>query len=173
MSYVLTDGGLAVVKYPYSPLQLRRESLNVSFPATLSDAQLAEWNVYPVTPTAQPAYDPIDETITELPPIYSEGEWVQRWTVSQASAEQAAASQASFEASAKAQATALLRASDVFVIESVELSRPVHPDLTAYRAALRSPETLPGYPVAPVFPELPQNVLADPVDLPADFDNSI
>lgn len=173
MAYVLTNGGSTVVSYPYSIGLLRRDNPNVSFPASPTHEQLADWNVFPVTLTPQPAYDLINQLITEIDPVHSENGWVQQWSVSQATAEQAAATRASYEQSASQQATDLLRASDVFVIESVELSKPVHPDLAAYRAALRSPQTLPGYPTATVFPELPQNVLADPVDFPDVFENSI
>ena len=68
MAYVLTDGGSNVVTYPYNIGLLRRDNPSVSFPAVPTNAQLAEWNVYPVTPTPQPSYDLIDDILTSTRP---------------------------------------------------------------------------------------------------------
>lgn len=173
MAYVLTDGGSNVVAYPYNIGMLRRDNPTVSFPANPSDALLAEWNVHPVTPTPQPSYDPIDEILTEAQPALVSGVWKQAWTVTTASADQSAAARAAFEQTAQEQADALLAASMKQVLEAFELSKKLHADFVAYRAALRNPSTLPGYPAATVFPVFPSNIFAGDVDLPADFEDSI
>lgn len=83
--YVLTPD-----TYPYSPEQLRRDNPGTSFPSEISDALLAEWGVYPVTPTTPPGYDPITQTLHEDIPIQIDGQWVQVWEVRAASAEEIA-----------------------------------------------------------------------------------
>lgn len=173
MAYVLTDGGSNVVAYPYNIGMLRRDNPNVSFPANPTNAQLAEWNVYPVTPTPQPSYDLIDEILTEATPEFNSGTWAQAWTVTNATAEQSEAARLRYEEASSDRADELLAASMKQVLEAFELSKKLHADFVAYRAALRNPSTLPGYPAATVFPDLPTNIFAGDVDLPADFENSI
>lgn len=173
MAYVLTDGGSNVVTYPYNIGMLRRDNPNVSFPANPTNAQLAEWDVYPVASTPQPSYDLIGEILTEASPELNNGVWTQVWTVTAASPAQAAAANMMYEQSSQGQASALLAASMGQVLEAFELAKRLHPDFVAYRAALRNPETLPGYPAATVFPDLPTNIFAGNVDLPADFEDSI
>jgi hypothetical protein len=46
-------------------------------------------------------------------------------------------------------------------------------EFLAYRAALRAPELLPGYPLTTVFPEFPAVVFAETVDLPETFEDNL
>jgi hypothetical protein len=78
-SYILSNGSATV--YPYSPAQLRADNPGTSFPSDMPDARLAEWNVYPVTPTPQPAHNPETQRLTEGTPEQVAGAWVQVWTV--------------------------------------------------------------------------------------------
>ena len=79
MSYVLTDGPNIKV-YPYNIGLLRRDNPNVSFPASMSDAQLAEWNVFEVASTPVPAFNPLTHKAAEVTPVNSNG-WHQAWTL--------------------------------------------------------------------------------------------
>lgn len=79
MSYVLIENG-AVAQYPYSITDLRISNPDTSFPAQPGDDCLAEFGVYPVTPSDQPAASLVEE-ITPADPILSGGNWVQQWTV--------------------------------------------------------------------------------------------
>lgn len=72
---------LAPNTYPYSVAQLRADNPQVSFPATLSDAVLAEFNVFPVEPVPAPAVDTKTHKAVELPPAKQGGKWVQEWAV--------------------------------------------------------------------------------------------
>lgn len=175
MAYVLTDGGSAVVSYPYSIGLLRRDNPNTSFPSSPSNDQLAEWNVFPVTAVEPPPYDPTSFRLAESPfsPQLFDGEWIQVWELVPLTAEEAADAIAQYAASAQAVAESMLRASDVYVLEAFELSKKLHPDFVAYRAALRNPAQLPGYPVSPVFPTTPANIHLESVDLSTDFDGTI
>lgn len=68
-------------QYPYPLDQLRRDYPNTSFPAQLGAALLAEYDVYPVALTAQPAFDAATQCINELAPVQVDGVWTQQWTV--------------------------------------------------------------------------------------------
>lgn len=82
--YVLTDvANTTVLQYPFRPRRgLRSVYPNVSFPRDMSDAQLAEWNVFPVLSTTQPSFNSMTETIREDNPVQDvDGNWVQVYTV--------------------------------------------------------------------------------------------
>jgi hypothetical protein len=87
--YVKVIDGEAV-EYPYSLSGLRRDNPNVSFPREISDEILAEYGVFPVVKTEQPAStttaDP-DEGI----PVLVDGVWMQVWTMVDVSPEEAEA----------------------------------------------------------------------------------
>jgi hypothetical protein len=66
--------------HPYSIEQLRRDNPQVSFPSTIPDATLAAYNVFPLTPTTQPATDHT-QRVTEGTPTLIGGVWTQTWVV--------------------------------------------------------------------------------------------
>ena len=84
---------LAPNTYPYSVAQLRRDNPGTSFPANPSDALLAEWGVFLVTPVDPPPHDVLTETLTEGAPIEIGGGWFQTWTVQPASPQEIVARQ--------------------------------------------------------------------------------
>jgi hypothetical protein len=77
-----------VEKYPYTIGQLRRDNPNTSFPKRPSDEMLAEWDIYLVARTAQPAHDPVTQNAEEVQPKLIKGQWVQAWEIQPATAEQ-------------------------------------------------------------------------------------
>jgi hypothetical protein len=78
MSYLKSDGADAIVEWPYSYAQLRRDNPDVSFPREVDDAWLNANNIFKVTPSAQPAYD-LNKNVVEAQPQRINGEWVQVW----------------------------------------------------------------------------------------------
>lgn len=66
------------VIYPLSLLTFYRSNSGVSFPSSPSDALLAEFEVYPVTPVAQPDYDAATQAVTEAVPVQIDGVWTQQ-----------------------------------------------------------------------------------------------
>ena len=74
----LKDG--SIDKYPYSIFQLKQDNKDTSFPAEMSDERLAEWDVYPVTPTDYPQVD-YTKNVTEGKPQLIDGNWTQVWNV--------------------------------------------------------------------------------------------
>jgi hypothetical protein len=85
--FILAINGTAET-YPYSIGQLRKDNPQVSFPKNPTDALLASYNVYPVTATERPVYDPITQNLTEGAPTLTAGVWTQIWAVTEATPEE-------------------------------------------------------------------------------------
>jgi hypothetical protein len=73
----LTNG----VPTRYNQEQIRSDNPGTSFPATLTDETLAEFDVYPCEETTQPTYNPATQKIVEATPENIDGAWVQTWAV--------------------------------------------------------------------------------------------
>ena len=81
--------------YPYTLEQFRAEHRNISMPAALSNAFLANWGVFPVVDAVKPEYDPIYQTALRVDMPHLDGEqWKIGWVIIDKSAEQV---QAEFE----------------------------------------------------------------------------
>lgn len=78
--YALIKNG-KVQKYPYSFFQLRLDNPSVSYPESPSDEWLASVGVHAVAREPQPAYNALTHDVQELSPEYSNGTWVQNWSV--------------------------------------------------------------------------------------------
>lgn len=91
----------------FSIAELRRE---VSFSANPTDAFLAEFNVYPLSQVESPAYDPMTQNLAEGVATQQDGQWVQTWVVTQASAEEVAQRQAQRAAQIQVQRAEAYRA---------------------------------------------------------------
>jgi len=74
---------------PYTIGELRRDNPQVSFPKNIPDETLAEYDVYPLKPTPEPAYD-YTKNVVEGTPVNQGGQWVQVWNVTNASAQEVA-----------------------------------------------------------------------------------
>ena len=84
--------------------EIRADFPEVSLPPALTDEILASIGVLPVEQTT-PAYNPITQSATELPPAFVGGKWVQQWEIVElfsTQAEKDAAIAADIEAKRKA-----------------------------------------------------------------------
>ena len=97
--YILVKNG-NIQKYPYSIGQLKQDNPNTSFPATIPDATLAEFGVYPVVPAEYPQVDYTKNVVEETPNLVN-GVWYQDYTVVDATAEEIAAREAALNEQAK------------------------------------------------------------------------
>lgn len=95
----ITDNG----PVPYSIGQLIQDNPGTSFPVGFPEAMLASYGVYPLVATEQPAYDPMTQDLAEGVATQQDGQWVQTWVVTQASAEEVAQRQAERAAQIQAQ----------------------------------------------------------------------
>lgn len=64
--------------YPYSIAQLRADNFGTSFPASMPDERLADWNVFPVLPVDPPVVLP-GQVLEEGAPVEVAGVWRQQW----------------------------------------------------------------------------------------------
>lgn len=82
----------AVVRYPYTPTDLRLENPQTSFPAHLSEQLLASWSVFPVFDPGQPSHDTATQSVDELPPVFvvNANRWERQWAVRAATAQEIA-----------------------------------------------------------------------------------
>ncbi len=77
---VKTNDG-SVEKFPYSKAELKKDYPQISWPRVITDSHLASVEVYPVTPTAKPSIDPVEQGVTSVDPVLVDGEWTQQWSV--------------------------------------------------------------------------------------------
>jgi len=87
----------------YSIGQLRRDNPQVSFPQNIPEPTLAEYRVYPLKPTDQPACDPATHRIQEGTPLLVGGVWTQAWNIIALTAEELAQQQAEHAAQVESQ----------------------------------------------------------------------
>lgn len=85
--YVLANQS-AVIKFPYSLSDLRKDNPNTSFPSSMEDEALASWGVFLVQDQTPPSFDPATETLIQDEPVLREGQWLQQWSVVKASADE-------------------------------------------------------------------------------------
>ena len=77
-------------KFPYNLGELKKENPNTSFPNPMSNSTLADFDVYPVTPTTAPAFDNTTHRLRNWVENTNQ-EWRQTWTIQQLPEEQASA----------------------------------------------------------------------------------
>lgn len=155
MSYVLTDGGSKVTVFPYNVGLLRRDNPNVSFPSVPTDAQLAEWNVYPVIDMPTPAYDPLKQAVSEINPEYDGAVWRQMWAVRDLADYEARLVLDEALASLRSERDQRLSATDWTQLPDADLTPEKRQAWVAYRKQLRDlPENTPN-PLNPVWPAEP------------------
>lgn len=150
--YVLIKND-AVETYPYSVQQLYADNPNTSFPSPTPNSTLADFGVFPVVPTPQPAYDPVTQNLTEIDPVQVDGLWVQQWSVTQASTEEVAERKEQLKLDNKAQASSLLQQTDWTQVADCPLINKQQ--FIDYRAVVRAIAINPPVESA-IFPELPE-----------------
>ena len=78
----------AVVTYPYSENQLRKDNPQVSFPSEISLELMASYDVLPVTSVVPPSFDSLTQNLVELPPKFVSNKWTQVWSIIDVSVEE-------------------------------------------------------------------------------------
>ena len=88
--YVLAKND-AIVSYPYGLGSLRRDNPHISFPSSMPNERLAEFDVFRVAQVPKPSTD-YTQVVIEGQPMNVGGAWTQVWIVRDATdAEEAAA----------------------------------------------------------------------------------
>jgi hypothetical protein len=149
--YVLAPNQTVEI-YPYSIGDLIRDNPNTSFPRNPSDVVLADWNVFPVVEQSPPEYNPANQNLNQLNPTLVDGQWLQTWQVTAASAEEIAERFQGKEAEVRLQRNELLSACDWTQLPDAPV--PAAPWAT-YRQELRDVTAQSGFPWEVVWPEEP------------------
>jgi hypothetical protein len=149
--YVLAPNQTVEI-FPYSIGDLRRDNPNTSYPRNPSDAVLADWNVFPVVEQSPPEYNPANQSLNQLNPTLVDGEWLQTWQVTAASAEEIAERLQLKEAEARQQRNELLSACDWTQLPD---SPADHEAWATYRQELRDVTAQEGFPWDVTWPEAP------------------
>jgi hypothetical protein len=149
--YVLAPNQTAET-FPYSIGDLRRDNPNTSFPRNPSDAVLADWNVFPVVEQSPPEYNPANQNLNQLNPTLVDGEWLQTWQITPASAKEITERLQRKEAEVRQQRNELLGACDWTQLPD---SPADHETWATYRQELRDVTSQPGFPWEITWPEQP------------------
>ena len=139
-----------VEQYPYSVGLLRKENSNTSFPKQVSAADMAAFNVYPVTETF-PTVGDGQHLVKVWTPTLSGDDWILDHQAVDLTDEEIAEATAVLAANAREQRDALLAATDFYALSDVSMSEA----MTTYRSDLRSVPTLTGFPSDFTWPTAP------------------
>ena len=133
--------GSTVEQYPYSLGMLRKENPNTSFPKQPSVADMAAFNVYPVT-EANPTVGEGQHLVKVWTPTLVGGDWVLAHEAVDLTSDEIAEATAVLAAAAREKRDGLLAATDFYALSDVTMSA----EMTAYRAALRDVPTQSDFP---------------------------
>jgi hypothetical protein len=143
-----------VETFPYSIDALKRDNPNTSYPRNPSDAELASWNVFPVTDKPAPSYNPATQNCKQVNPTLKAGEWMTTWAVTPATPKEIAERSEAKESDVRRQRNALLSACDWTQLPDAPVDAAAW---AAYRQELRRVVDQEGFPWAVVWPEQPAN----------------
>jgi hypothetical protein len=147
MHIKLTNG----IPEKYSIGQLRRDNPQVSFPKTIPDATLAAYDVFPLKLTDRPEVD-YTKNVAEGTPVQQDGEWVQVWDVTDASAEEVAHRTEDQANQVRAERNRKLSDSDWTQVADAPVDQAAW---AAYRQELRNVPDQDGFPWNVQWPEMP------------------
>ena len=133
----------SVESFPYTMRDLRRDNPNTSFPATLPDEELENFNVFRVTVTPTPENDPKTHRLEHSCELV-DGVWTQVWTKHQRELSSA-------EKNIREYRNDLLAKSDWTQLTDSSVSAV----WTDYRQELRDVPQQEGFPYEVAWPEKP------------------
>lgn len=148
--YILAHNETAE-SYPYSVGQLFKDNPQTSFPRNTSNTLLAEWGVFPVTPTPQPSIDHT-QNVAEVTPTLTDGVWTQTWQVTDATPEEIAERTDSQASTIRAERNDRLADCDWTQLPDAPVNAAAW---AVYRQALRDVTSQAGFPWDVVWPEAP------------------
>lgn len=145
MFALVQDG--ALVRYPYTLTDLRLANQNVSFAANVDDDTLASFGMVRVITVDRPNVTE-SQAIEEGQPVFSDGNWVQTWSVRDLSEQEV---QQRMDA-VRNERNSLLAASDWTQLADATVDKAAW---AAYRQALRDIPQQAGFPYNVTYPVTP------------------
>ena len=143
--------GSTVEAYPYSLGLLRKDNPNTSFPKQPSVADLAAFNVYPVT-EANPTVGDGQHLVKVWTPTLVSGDWVLAHEAVDLTSDEIAEATAVLAADAREKRDGLLAATDWAAMPD---SPTMSSAMTAYRTALRNVPAQSDFPATISWPTAP------------------
>ena len=147
---LLKATGSTVEAYPYSLGMLRKDNPNTSFPKQPSVADMAAFNVYPVT-EANPTVGDGQRLAKTWTPTLVSGEWVLAHEAVDLTDAEVAAATAVIAANMREKRDALLAATDFYALSDVVMTS----EMTTYRSDLRDISDQENFPSAITWPTAP------------------
>jgi len=147
---LIKANGSTVEAYPYSLGLLRKDNPNTSFPKQPSVADMAAFNVYPVTETF-PTVGDGQHLIKVWTPTLVSGEWVLAHEAVDLTDAEVAEATAVLAADAREKRDGLLAATDFYALSDVVMTI----EMTAYRTLLRNLTTQADFPTEINWPTKP------------------
>jgi hypothetical protein len=141
----------AVVAYPYSQAELRNANPNTSFPVVMSDEELADWGVVPVTLTPCPIANHT-VNISEGKPELIGSTWSQTWITTPATNDEIAQRTKQRAAEIRLERTRRLAECDWTQLSDAPVDASAW---AAYRQALRDVTEQAGFPWDVQWPVAP------------------
>ena len=134
----------AVAAYPYTVSDLKSDNPSTSFPATMTDALLQSYKMYPVTESDLPDHDGLISYAEEATPTLVDGAWTQTWQVRD------------YELATQQSNVRQERDKRLFETDYLALSdQTLSAEMTAYRQALRDVPAQAGFPASVTWPTKP------------------
>lgn len=137
-------------KFPYTLGMLRKDNPNVSFPKTISDEMLAEYNVVPISTTNRPE----DHTKNyESTATLVNGSWIETWVASDASQDEINERTIAQASSIRLQRNDSLSSSDWTQLQDATVNQQ---EWATYRQSLRDIPSQEGFPWDVTWPTQPE-----------------
>lgn len=153
MLYALLDNAGALVRYPYTLTDLRRDQPGTSFPTVIDDSTAATFGVVPVEPSPEPAFDHTVDVARTAQLVA--GKWVEVWTSTPADPAVVAERTATKAESTRSERNALLVACDWTQLADSPLDAAAKAAWSQYRQALRDVTDQQGFPWSVSWPVAP------------------
>ena len=142
--------GSTVEQYPYSLGMLRKENPNTSFPKQPSVADMAAFNVYPVT-EANPTVGEGQRLAKTWTPTLSGSDWVLDHQAVDLTSDEVAEATAVIAANMREKRDKLIAATDFYALSDVSMSEA----MTKYRSDLRAVPEQSEFPTTITWPTAP------------------
>lgn len=147
--FVKVDNGVA---QNYTIGQLRKENPNTSFPRSIPNEVLADYDVYPAVHGSMPSHDENTQRVVQNDAAtLIDGVWTYEYTVEALTSEEAAALLAQKEADMRAVRDEKLAETDWHGLSDATMSA----EMTTYRQALRDVPEQEGFPNTITWPTKP------------------
>ena len=139
------------VAQDYTIGQLRKDNPNTSFPRTITEEILADYDVYPAVHAAMPDYNEATQRVNQdAAATEVDGVWTYGYTVESLTSEEVAAVLAQKASGERATRDAKLAETDWTASTDVTMTA----EMTAYRQALRDVPAQSGFPTTIDWPEV-------------------